>query len=465
MNTSLEQQPKREIRINAFAMQSPVHQSPGLWRHPLDQSLAYNQLDYWVSLARTLERGLVDALFIADSLEFNDIYGGNTDAAIRLAAQVPKHDPLMSISAMAFATEHLGFGVTSNANHEPPYPFARRMSTLDHLTKGRIGWNIVTGYSKSSARALGQSGVIAHDDRYDIADEYMEVAYKLWEGSWEDGATVRDRASGVYALPEKVHRVVHEGKHFKVDAIHLTEPSPQRTPLLFQAGSSSRGKRFAGKHAECVYLSGPSQAVIAPTVASTRAEAVRAGRHAEDILFFAMATIIVGRTEAEAREKLADYEQYVSTDAALALFSGWTGLDFAKLDPDEPIQHLQIEDGIRSALENFTVSDPGRVWTVRELAHHNSIGGRGPVFVGSPSQVANEMESWVDNTGIDGFNLSYAITPQAYEDFADFVVPELQRRERYKHAYAPGTLREKLFSRSDPRLPGRHPAATFRVAA
>jgi alkanesulfonate monooxygenase len=315
-------------------------------------------------------------------------------------------------------------------------------------------------------QACGSSippGVIPHDDRYDIADEYMEVVYKLWEGSWEDGAALRDRASGVYAIPEKVHRIRHEGKHFRVDAIHLAEPSPQRTPLLFQAGSSSRGKRFAGKHAECVYLSGLSQAVIAPTVASTRAEAVRAGRRAEDILFFAMATIIVGHTEAKAFDKLADYERYVSTDAALALFSGWTGIDFSKLDPDEPIQHLKIEDGIRSALENFTVSDPGRVWTVGELARHNSIGGRGPVFVGSPSQVADEMESWVDNTGIDGFNLSYAITPQAHEDFADLVVPELQRRGRYKHAYTPGTLREKLFPEAGSLLPARHPAAAFRV--
>lgn len=363
---------------------------------------------------------------------------------------------------MAHATRHLGFGVTSNANNEPPYAFARRMSTLDHLTDGRIGWNIVTGYAKSSARALGRGGVIAHDDRYDIADEYMDVVYKLWEGSWQDGAAVRDRQRGVFADPNKVHRIVHEGKHFKMDAIHLAEPSPQRTPLLFQAGSSSRGKRFAGTHAECVYLSGPSTTVLAPVVASTRAEAVRAGRRAEDILFFAMATIITGRTDAEARDKLADYEQYISTEAALALFSGWTGIDFSKLDPDEPIRHLNIEDGIRSALENFTTGDPGRVWTVRELARHNAIGGRGPVFVGSPATVADELERWVALTDIDGFNLSYAITPRAYEDFADFIVPELQRRGRYKQAYDEGTLREKLFPGAGAHLPDRHPGARFR---
>jgi long-chain alkane monooxygenase len=161
--------------------------------------------------------------------------------------------------------------------------------------------------------------------------------------------------------------------------------------------------------------------------------------------------------------KLADYEQYVSTDAALALFSGWTGIDFSKLDPDEPVRHLNIEDGIRSALENFTTSDQDRVWTVRELARHNAIGGRGPVFTGSPAHVADAMEAWVDATGIDGFNLSYAITPQAYEDFADLVVPELQRRGRYKREYASGTLREKLFPQVGALLPERHAAAAFRI--
>ncbi|NPT39140.1 LLM class flavin-dependent oxidoreductase [Paraburkholderia xenovorans] len=455
----------KPIRFNAFAMHSPVHQSPGLWRHPDDQSLAYNTLAYWVDLAKTLERGLVDALFIADSLEFNDVHGGNSDAALRHAAQVPKNDPIVSISAMAYATRHLGFGVTSNANNEPPYAFARRMSTLDHLTGGRIGWNIVTGYARSSARALGNARVIAHDERYDIADEYMEVVYKLWEGSWQDGAVVRDRQSGVFAAPDKVRRVVHQGRYFSTEGIHLTEPSPQRTPLLFQAGSSSRGKAFAGKHAECVYLSGPSTTVLAPVVASTRAEAVRAGRRAQDILFFAMATIITGRTDAEAREKLSDYEQYISTDAALTVFSGWTGIDFSTLDPDEPIRHLTIENGIRSALENFTTGDPDRVWTVRELARHNAIGGRGPVFVGSPATVVDQLEKWVAATDIDGFNLSYAITPKAYEDFADLIVPELQRRGRYKHAYEAGTLREKLFAGAGSLLPERHPAARYRQLA
>jgi FMN-dependent oxidoreductase (nitrilotriacetate monooxygenase family) len=214
--TSAASNPKKEIRVNAFALHSPVHHSPGMWRHPRDRSLHYNTLDYWVDLAKTLERGLIDSLFMADSVGVNDVHGGSIDTALRHGAQVPKQDPVMSLSAMAYATHDLGLCVTSNANHEPPYVFARRMSTLDHLTRGRIGWNIVTGFAQSSVKVLGKDAIASRDERYDIADEYMDVVYKLWESSWEDGASVRDTATGVFADPSKVHRVDHQGKYFRV---------------------------------------------------------------------------------------------------------------------------------------------------------------------------------------------------------------------------------------------------------
>ncbi|MGF6441177.1 LLM class flavin-dependent oxidoreductase [Paraburkholderia youngii] len=454
---------KKQIRINAFALHSPVHHSPGMWRHPRDRSLHYNTLDYWVDLAKTLERGLVDSLFMADSIGVNDVYGGSVDTALRHGAQVPKQDPVMSLSAMAYVTRDLGLCVTSNANHEPPYVFARRMSTLDHLTRGRIGWNIVTGFAQSSVKVLGKNGIASRDERYDIADEYMDVVYKLWEGSWEDDAPVRDTATGVFVDPSKVHRVDHGGRYFTVHGIHMTEPSPQRTPVLFQAGSSARGQRFAGRHAEGIYLSGPSKKVLTPVVSATRAEAVKAGRAAHDIRFYTMATIITGRTSREARDKYEDYRRFVTPEAALAMFSGWTGIDFSSWDPDEPIRYMQLDAGTSSALEGFTRLDPERVWTVRELALHNAIGGRGPVFIGAPGEVADALEEWVDETGIDGFNLSYAVTPEAYEDFADLIVPELQERGRYKTRYEPGTLREKLGGDSS-RLNDRHPGAAFRRA-
>ena len=188
----------KQIRLNAFAMNCVAHQSPGLWTHPRDRTLGYNRLPYWLDLARTLERGRFDGLFLADVLGVYDVFGNSPDAALRNAAQTPANEPLMLIPAMAAVTQNLGFGVTSNLSFEPPYPFARRMSTLDHLTEGRVGWNVVTGYLDSAARGAGKDKQTAHDDRYEIADEYMELVYKLWEGSWEDDAVLRDRARGIF---------------------------------------------------------------------------------------------------------------------------------------------------------------------------------------------------------------------------------------------------------------------------
>ncbi|MGE0700377.1 MAG: LLM class flavin-dependent oxidoreductase [Hyphomicrobiaceae bacterium] len=448
-----------EIVLNAFHMNTVGHQAPGLWTHPRDTSRHYTDLAYWAGLARTLERGLFDGLFLADVLGVYDVYGGGPDAALRHAIQVPVNDPSLLIPAMALVTEHLGFGVTCTLSFEPPYPFARRMSTLDHLTKGRIGWNIVTGYLDSAAKGMGEAAQLGHDQRYDLADDYMAVVYKLWEGSWEDGAVRADKAARVFTDPAKVHRVRHDGPYYKLDAIHLCEPSPQRTPVLYQAGASGRGRRFAGEHAECVFINGPTKEAIAPYVKDLRAQAKAAGRDPHDIRILTLATPIVGRTAAEARDKHADYKRYVSHEGALALMSGWVGVDLSRLGLDEVVRYVET-DANRSALETFTKSDPGREWTVRQIAEKVAIGGRSPVLVGSGAEVAEQMLEWVDETGIDGFNLAYAVMPESFEDVVDLVVPELQSRGRFKTAYRPGTLRDKLFGRS--RLAQGHPAAGFR---
>ncbi len=453
----------KTIRLNAFDMNCVVHQSPGLWTHPRDRADSYNTLEYWIELARILERGKFDALFLADVLGIYDVYQASPRTALEHAVQVPVNDPLMVIPAMAAVTRHLGFGVTCALSYEPPYPFARRMSTLDHLTRGRVGWNIVTGYLDSAARGMGMSEQHDHDTRYEIAEEYMQAVYKLWEGSWEDGAVLRDRAGRRFADPDKIHRVRHEGRYFKMDAIHLSEPSPQRTPLLYQAGASKRGRQFAAQHAECVFINGPSRRAIAPIVADIRKRAVAVGRDPAEILIFTMMTIITAPTDTAAEAKLAEYRDHVSEDGALALMSGWTGVDFAKLPPDEPVR-FDDRGAMTSALEGFTTADPDRVWTVRDIAKHAAIGGRGPVVVGSPRTVADEMQAWVAETDIDGFNLAYAVTPETFEDVVDLVVPELQRRGVYKRDYAPGTLREKLYGEGRARLPDEHPAAGFRVA-
>jgi len=449
-----------DILFNAFAMNCVGHQSPGLWRHPEDRTAQYNRLSYWTDLARILERGLFDGLFLADVLGVYDVFGGSPDAALRNATQVPVNDPLLIVPAMAAVTAHLGFGVTSTLSYEPPYPFARRMSTLDHLTEGRVGWNIVTGYLDSAAKGMGLPQQRAHDDRYAVAEDYMQVVYKLWEGSWEEGAALRDRASGVFTDPAKVHRVRHDGPYYALDAIHLSEPSPQRTPVLYQAGTSPAGRAFAGRHAEAVFVSGPTVQVIAPRVAALRQAAAESGRGPGALKIFAMATVIVGESEAQARAKLEDYRSYTSREGALTLYSGWTGVDFSTYGFDQQVRHIQNEAG-RSAMDNMTRADPGRVWTVGEVADHVGIGGVGPLFVGDPAQVADALEAFVEATGIDGFNLAFAISPGSFADVADLVVPELQRRGRYKRAYAPGTLREKLFG-AGARLAAPHPAASYR---
>jgi FMN-dependent oxidoreductase (nitrilotriacetate monooxygenase family) len=451
----------KQIRLNAFDMACIGHQSPGLWTHPRDHADRYNTLEYWVDLARLLERGKFDALFLADVLGIYDVYRGSARTALENAVQVPVNDPLLAIPAMALVTEHLGFGVTCGLSYEHPYPFARRMSTLDHLTKGRIGWNIVTGYLESAARGMGQDRQVGHDDRYAVAEDYMQAVYKLWEASWEDAAVLRDRTGRRFADPDRIHRVVHEGPHFRVDAIHLCEPSPQRTPVLFQAGASTRGRQFAAQHAECVFINGPSQTVIGSIAGDLRRRAAACGRDPADLVIFSMMTVITAPTEAAARDKYQDYLRYVSEDGALALMSGWTGVDFAALPPDEPVRFTE-RNAMTSALESFTTADPGRSWTVREIARHAAIGGRGPVLVGSYRQVADALQAWVAATGIDGFNLAYALTPETFADVVDGVVPVLQERGAYKAGYAPGTLREKLYGPGRARLPASHPAARVR---
>jgi alkanesulfonate monooxygenase len=447
----------REILLNAFVMNCVAHQSPGLWRHADDRSTSYTSLAHWAELAQLLERGKFDAIFLADVLGAYDVYGGTPAAALRGGVQIPVADPMMLVPAMALVTEHIGFGVTANLSYEPPYIFARRMSTLDHLTGGRVGWNIVTGYLDSAARGVGASRQRAHDDRYDLADDFLNVVYKLWEESWADDAVCRDPLSGIYADPTKVRRVTHRGPHYSLDAVHLCEPSPQRTPLLYQAGSSPKGTEFAARHAECIFVSGPSRQVIAPRVAAIRRATESHGRARHDVKIFSMVTIVLGSTEAEASRKLSDLREHADPEGGLVLMSGWTGVDLSRLDLDDEVRHVENDAG-RTAMDNITRADPGRTWTVRDVGAHVALGGIGPVLAGTPSQVADALESAIADTDVDGFNLAYALMPGTFVDIVDHLVPELQRRRRYKREYEVGPLRQKLFGQG-PRLRYPHPGA------
>lgn len=448
----------KPILFNAFDMNCVGHIQQGLWAHPRDQSKRYTDLSYWMDYARRLEAGLFDGIFFADVLGVNDVFGGSNAAALRGAVQVPVNDPMLLIPAMAAVTQHLAFGVTANLTYEPPFLFARRMSTLDHLTSGRIGWNIVTGYLDSAAKAMGLDGQAAHDDRYDLADEYMEVAYKLWEGSWEDDSVLADCNNHRYADPAKVHKVKHTGPQYSIDAIHLCEPSPQRTPVLYQAGSSTRGRQFAATHAECVFVNGQKIEGVKAIIDDIRSRAVGYGRQPDDIRIFMGATIVTGRTDKEAQEKFEDYRSYVSSEAALVHAAGSMGIDFDKYDLDEPIETGRSA-AIVSNIEAMTRT-AGPQWTKRKLLEQMVLGSRQPPMIGSAERIADELVRWVAEAGVDGFNLSRTVVPECFDDIIELVIPILQERGLYKTSYSDGPLRRKLFG--TPRLPQRHVGASHR---
>ncbi|MDT0166599.1 LLM class flavin-dependent oxidoreductase [Actinotalea sp. AC32] len=454
---------KKRIVLNAFDMTCVTHQSAGTWRHPDSRAWDYNTLEYWTGLARLLERGRFDSLFIADVVGVYDVYRDTVAASLTDAVQVPVNDPFFQVPAMAAVTEHLGFGVTCALTYEQPYAVARKFSTLDHLTGGRIAWNVVTGYLNSAAINLGFDKQMGHDARYDLADEFLDVTYKLWEGSWDDDAVVRDKERGVFTDPTKVHPIGHKGEYYSVPGIHLCEPSPQRTPVIFQAGASPRGREFAAKHGEGVFISPATTAQARAIADDVRARAEENGRSRDSVKIFTLVTVITAPTDEEAHEKFREYLSYASAEGALALYGGWTGVDFSQLDPDQPLEEVE-NDSLRSALTMLTTIDPNRAWTPRDVVEQRSIGGLGPVIVGSPTTVADELERWVDEGDVDGFNFAYAITPGTFEDLVDLVVPELQRRGRARTEYDGTTLRENLYGRGRVLAEDTHPARRYHGA-
>jgi len=452
----------RKLHFNAFLMGSPSQSWPGLWTHPNSEGQNYTKLQFWTDLAKLAESGLIDCVFFADGLGVMSAYEGKPDAAIKAGAFFPINDPMMIIPAMAAVTDRLCFGVTGTTTVEAPYLLARRFSTLDHMTDGRLAWNIVTGAVPSAAKALGIS-MPDHDKRYDQADEFMDLVYKLWEGSWEDAAVVRDKATGVFADPSRIHKIVHKSEHYSCEAIHLVEPSPQRTPLIFAAGASQRGIQFAGRHAECVFMSTNNKGFARKVGASMRDAAVREGRTRDSVKVFNAATIVVAPTEAEARDLVAEYQQYSSYTGNLAVFSGWLNTDLSKYAPDDPVEVIE-SNAIQSIADSMRASrGEGAKITLADVAKFADVGGREAFIVGSPEQVCDELLRWRDDGDVDGFNLVRTVEPDGLKSFIDLVVPELQARGAYKTEYGEGSMREQLFPESGGRLPASHYGSRFKA--
>lgn len=444
-----------------FTMSTVSHGNFGMWRHPADRTADYTDVRYWIELARLLDDGGFDGLFIADAVGQLDVFGGDARAALSRGIQTPVTDPLLAVSAMAASTEHLGFGITVSTTYESPYLLARKFSTLDHLTGGRVGWNIVTSLLDSAARnIIGRDRQVPHDERYAIAQEFVEVTYKLWEGSWEPDAVVRDRRAGVFTDPTKVHPISHEGRYFSVPGAHLVEPSPQRTPVLFQAGTSPAGREFAARNAELVFASDPRPDVLKRNIEDIKRRAVAHGRRPESIKFLTSIEIVVDSTVSAAQAKAADLTKYHDLEGGLVLLSALSGVDWSSYGVDRPIEQFDT-DASRSILAAVADSDERHRLTLRDYV--GGLGGfGGQLFVGSAQSVADELDAYAERSGVDGFNIAYHVTPGSFADVAEYLIPELRRRGRARERDGATTLRQRLFAGDSDLLPDDHPGAAFR---
>lgn len=447
---------RKRLILNGFAMNTVSHVYHGLWRHPDSRQIHFNDLETWVELAQLLERSHFDALFLADVIGVDPSYQGNWDTYLRGAVQVPINDSSTLIAALIGATRDLGLVFTSSILQDHPFNFAHRASTLDHLSKGRVGWNIVTSVSHNAAQNFGFERIVAHDRRYAWAEEYMEVVYKLWEGSWEEDAVRADRRAGIYADPLKVHRIHHQGERYKVAGPHLSQPSPQRTPALFQAGASYAGRAFAARNAEATFIASRHPEGARRLIEDVRGQVRRAGRRADDLLFIQGLSFVVGSSEEEAQRKARELDELLCVDGLAAHISRDLGIDLGLLEPEQPIDELEVE-GVQGILRFFEEANPGQRATVADLARAYA----GTRLVGSPESIADELERWQD-AGIDGVNVIYQTLPGTFREVAEQLIPELQKRGLAQREYAPGTLRERLFPGRPAHLNERHPAAAQR---
>ncbi|KAL4809812.1 luciferase-like domain-containing protein [Aspergillus unguis] len=458
--------------LNAFSMSSPTHVAPGLWRHPRNQTHRYTEIGYWIELAKLLE-GNFHALFLADMLGIYDVYNGpgNIREVLPGAAQFPISDPSLPIAAMAAVTKSLSFGVTASTTYESPFLLARRYSTLDHLTNGRIAWNVVTSYLESAGKNMGFEQEISHDERYQIADEFLEVVYKLLEGSWRDDAVIRDESSKSYTHPDRVRRIDHKSKYFNVAGPHLIEPSRQRTPFIFQAGASKAGRDFATKHAEAMFLPGMHIESVKKSVHDIRQAALEQGRDLNGLKLIVGMLIIVDETDEAAQQKYDEYLSYADLGGSLALFGGWTGADLGPYGDDDNFEFTG-PGAIQSIVSSWRATIPeseGIEWTKKRVAQELALGGPHPRAIGSAKTVADILEKWIAETDVDGFNVSYAIGTGDLEDVIKYLVPELKARNVFWDPVAAEgrTTRENYLGgfAKDGRLSSDHPGAKYKWPA
>ena len=433
---------KKKMHLAQFLVHGPSYHSLAMWRHPktAEAGYAWDRPELYQHIARVCERGRFDTVFFADLNYIADTYTGSLGPALRSAAQAPEHDPIPLLSYIAAVTEHIGVAATFSASHAHPFYAARLWATLDHLTRGRAGWNVVTSLNSNQAANYGEERQPA-DLRYDRAHEFMEVCRRLWD-SWDADAVVMDRERAVFADPARVRRIEYEGRFFKSRGPLNVTPSPQNGPAILQAGTSAKGRDFAARYADAIFAIQPRAADAAAYYASIKGLMSDLGRDPDACKILYGMQPIVGGTESEARERQEEHNALVPFEGGMAILSAHLDFDLSTLPPDA-IMADRPEPELDRFRTRFRKPD-GTPMTVAEVAarHGQSVGL--PQFVGTPVGVADRMEAFLDEVGGDGFMLSPTHTPGAIEEFVELVVPELQRRGLLRREYRGRTQREIL---------------------
>jgi FMN-dependent oxidoreductase (nitrilotriacetate monooxygenase family) len=422
----------RHLHLNAFLMGVGHHEAA--WRHPRTDAAHVTDVRHFIQVAQIAERGLLDSVFFADGLYVGPNARHNIQAVF---------EPITLLSAIATATEHIGLIATASTSYHEPFNLARVFASLDHISGGRAGWNIVTSASDAEARNFNRVGAASHADRYDRAAEFVDVALKLWD-SWEPDALVLDAASGVFADTDKVHPIAHVGEYFRVQGPLNTPRIPQGRPLLVQAGSSPDGRAFAARFAEAVFTAQQTLAEGQEFYSALKDATLAAGRDPDQIKILPGIVPIIGSTEAEAARLAGEFEELIVTDYAVAQLSQFLTVDLSGHPLDGPLPELPGEHTIEAHQSRFKlIVDLARrdALTIRQILLRLG-GGRGHrVVAGTPVQIADQLELWFRSGAADGFNVMPPFLPGGLADFVDHVVPELQRRGLFRTEYTARTLR------------------------
>jgi FMN-dependent oxidoreductase (nitrilotriacetate monooxygenase family) len=433
----------RQIHLAGFLNAGGVIHSHASWRHP-QTDLGFLQPELYQNIGRILERGRFDLAFFADRLAVSDCYGGDIGFALQYGAQdAIRLDSIPILALMAGSTHYLGLGATRSTTYYQPFQIARVFATLDHLTRGRIAWNVVTSMNDSEAQNFGFEQHLEHDTRYDRADEFVEVAFKLWN-SWQDEALILDRENGIFVDRSKVDYIHHAGQWFKSRGPLNIPRSPQGRPVIIQAGSSGRGKEFAARWAEVVFTIQRTPELMKAFYQDVKATVIKHGRNPEDCLILPAVMLFIAETEALAKEKQEFHNELVHPLSGLSTLSGHLNYDFAQHPLKELVSRSSGTTATDYKINNIAKISEEQGLTLEEIGKLYGASVLVPQIVGTPEQVADYLESVFREEACDGFVISPAYLPGSFEEFVEFIIPELQRRGLFRTDYTGKTLREHL---------------------